>query len=338
LSGRSGYDWGQLELGDAVCLLLGWRDSDTGDLEAKPVELSSEVGAELLKAGRYGLATLKRKTRRDYASEASLEEDEFFSLSLESRSTGGDRADQVPGEDAKETGLSEEKLSAAELVGFVRGAFERDDYLTKSELGTGSWLFYVVVAILKDGEEPLGFVRQYNPQRGIKMGRLLTAFDRTLKRFDQPLFNFDFEFDVVIASDEIAVLKTTGFERVFSDLAVAVAHVPQHVESVETRLGVGFGPGSAAILTSICETRPRYAKRLRQLAGAPHLSKVTPDGLRKKLGQHGLEEEMFGAGNDLELKDRDDVAVLLDMLEQRYYEGDFTDEHLRADRMSKLKR
>jgi hypothetical protein len=315
---------------------LGWRDDD-GELTARPVDLSDEVGRELLKACRYGLASLGERTFRTYTGDGALESDEFFSLPLPSEDTeddGGGNSDNQSG--ATQVELSQEELAASQLVGYVKEAFERDDNLTKTELATGGWLFYAVVAELKDGKEPIGFVRQYNPQRGIQAGRLLAAYQNTLKRFEQPLFNFDFEFDVVIAPDEIAVMKVTGFERVFSDLAVAVAGVPTHATSITGDLGVNFTKGSVAVLEEICGERPRFAKRLQRLAGASHLQAVKPDTLRAKLEEHGIDKDLLGSGKSLSLDDREKVAVFLDMLEQRYYEADFTEEHRRADRFSDL--
>lgn len=336
---RTPDEWADLDLGSSVCLLLGWRDLDSGDLAARPIDLSDDVGQELLSACRYGLKSLGERTHRIYTADGALEGDEFFSLPLpteppEDVASGADTSQAEHGSGVED--ISEEELAASQLVGYVRGAFERDDNLTKTELATGGWLFYAVVAELKDQKEPIGFVRQYNPQRGIKTGRLLAAYQNTLKRFEQPLFNFDFEFDVVIAPDEIAVLKVTGFERVFSDLAVAVASVPTHAASISGELGVGLAKGSAVVLEEICSDRPRFAKRLQRLAGAPHLQAVTRDALRAKLGKHGMDKDLLGSGQDLLLDDREKVAVFLDMLEQRYYEADFTEEHRRADRFSNL--
>jgi hypothetical protein len=330
---RSPQEWAELDLGSSVCLLLGWRDDD-GELAARPVELSAEIGEELLGACRYGLNSLGERTARTYTADGALEGDEFFSLPLpEESEEEGSSDDDITSSGA---GFSEEELAASQLVGFVQEGFEMEDNLTKTELASGGWLFYVVVALLKEEKEPIGFVRQYNPQRGIKAGRLLAAYQNTLKRFDQPLFNFDFEFDVVVAPDEIAVMKVTGFERVFSDLAVAVASVPTHAVAIKDELGMSFAKESTGILEEICEERPRYAKRLQRLAGAAHLKAVTPSALRTKLEKHGIDKALLGAGDDLVLGDRGKVAVFLDMLEQRYYEADFTEEHRRADRFSDL--
>jgi hypothetical protein len=42
----------------------------------------------------------------------------------------------------------------------------------------------------------------------------------------------------------------------------------------------------------------------------------------------------LGAGDEVVLDSVDDVRVFLDVLEKRYYEEDFTGDHMRADNAS----
>lgn len=201
---RSPDEWEGIELGDVVRLLLGWRDSDGGSIVARPVDITDEVGKEFLRACRYGLDQLGKRRSRDYSPDAALEGDEFFGFSLAAQE------DDQPAEVDPDRGpFSEEALAASEIVDYVRHAFEAEDDLSREELEQGRWLFYVVVASTANDGQPMGFCRQFNPQRGIKPGRLLTAYQETLKKFVDPVFNFDFEFDVVVSPDEIAVLKMT---------------------------------------------------------------------------------------------------------------------------------
>jgi hypothetical protein len=73
--------------------------------------------------------------------------------------------------------------------------------------------------------EVAAFVRKYNPQRGLKAGRLRVAANGdTLARFEDPLFNFDFNFDLIIAPNEIAIFSVTAFNSVFADIELAKIH------------------------------------------------------------------------------------------------------------------
>jgi hypothetical protein len=320
---REPADWAELELGPGVRLLLGWRDGS--HLSAAPVDVSEDIGEELLTAARNQLQGIAALSRREFTGAPALEEDEYLTLSIGSSSSDHTSSATQP--------LSQADLATADVVELVRNAFGRDDFLTRADLEGGGWLFYMVVAELSDGSV-LGFLRQYNPQRGIKPGRLVAAFQDTLTRFDDPIFNFDFAFDVVVAPDELAILRLTAFERVFSDVDAAMADVPANATAVNGALGIKLAPASVTRLTAACEQRATWARRLRRLSSTGHLGQVTAQSLRDKLAAHGLQRDQFGTGSQIDLASDDDVRTLLDMLEELYYEADFTGEHRRADRYS----
>lgn len=319
---REPEQWAELELGTGLTLLLGWRPRP-GEIDARPVQLSNPVAQEMRSACVEALGEVGERRRRIYSGLAAPESDEYLSFPLE----------QEDGNE--ETALPEDDLLTARLLGLVAGAFEDDDYLGRDDLQRERpWLFYVVVVELEDFDEPVGFVRQYNPRRGFKAGRLLTSFHDTLSRLEDPVLNFDFDFDLVVAPDELAILNTTAFQRVFADAAVAAAEVPGNVEQVTSELGVELEENAEQVVEDVCREKASLARRLRRIARLSHLEAVTPDRLREKAQEHGLPADRFGTDDVVELKDEEDVRTFFDMLEQRYYEGDFTDEHLRADRIS----
>ncbi len=64
------------------------------------------------------------------------------------------------------------------------------------------------------------------------------------------------------------------------------------------------------------------------------MTAVTREGLADALERHGLPRDRFGNEEELDVQSVEDVVVFLDMLEQLYFEADFTGEHRRADRYS----
>ena len=146
-------DWANLELGAGARLLLGWRG--TGNrLDASPVDLSDDIGEEMLSACRRQLDEIGERRRREFAGVPALEADEYLTLAVGNSRGANDSADRQV--------LSEEELAAADVVALVRGAFEDDDFLTRDDLEAGGWLFYIVVAELAD-DGVLGFVRPVQP-------------------------------------------------------------------------------------------------------------------------------------------------------------------------------
>lgn len=331
---RSAEEWADIELGEGVRLLLGWRGDD-GGLEAMPVELKAEVADELREACERTLADLGSRSPKAYSTIGDAAGDEFLSLNIrrddDDDGDGSDENDDEPG--AVPVDL-EEMLSAADIVQLSLDAFAATDFLTRDDLFGGGWLFYAVVVEVDDEDESIAFVRQYNPQRGINPGRLLGAYSDALARIDDPVFIFDLAFDVVVASDEVAVLKTTAFQRVFADVNVVASEVPADIGSLRSQLNVGIGAASLDMLTATCQQKLRLAARLKKLARQPHLTLVTRASLRSAIARHGLPRNRFGSSTAVKLADADDVRIFLDVLEKRYYEEDFTGEHMRADNAS----
>jgi hypothetical protein len=321
---RRPEEWADIALAPGVTLLLGWRDGRR-DIAAQPVSIDNEVGEFMLGECRDALLALGERRVRPYTGVPAIETDEFLSLPLAAPNNGSPTATQGP--------LADEALDAAELITLARGAFGRTDFLSKGELQDGSWLFYAVVAQTTDGD-PVAFVKQYNPQRGFNTGRLVTAYANTLRRFEDPVFNWDFGFDVIVAPDEIAVLRVTAFERVFSDLDVLAAGVPDDLSALAAGIELPISPGSIAALTETCKSRATLARQLKRVAAAPHLARVTGASFEAVLLSHDLPADRFGGDGELEVEDDDAARALLDLLEGRYYEGDFSGEHRRADRYS----
>jgi hypothetical protein len=326
---REPEEWLDLELGEGVRLLLGWRSGRRG-IQARPVSLANNVAEEMAAACRDTLGTIAHCQRRAYSGVPGLDMDEYLAIDLPAE--GADNADALSDAGAV---LGEDAAAASQLIQLVRAAFENDDYLSRDELGRGRWLFYAVV-VEAANDESVAFVRQYNPQRGIRAGRLLTAYHDTLARFDDPVFNFDLAFDLVIATDEIAVLSTTAFDRLFADLDLAAAQVPERVTELNAALGVNLSAPAVSFLETTVQSRAALTQRLRRIAGAEHLASVTYGAMADALEKHALPRDRFGPGPDLNLQDADDVVVFLDMLEELYYETDFSAEHRRADRYSRL--
>ncbi|HEY5287345.1 MAG TPA: hypothetical protein VIJ50_09595 [Solirubrobacteraceae bacterium] len=269
---RTATEWDQIVLGNGVCLLLGSRN-DHGGLDARPVELATDVADVLRDAARSTLTSLGKRSPKTYSTLGDADADEFLSLALES----GDES----AEDGSTRTNLEEALSAADIIRLSLGAFSATDFLTRDELFGGGWLFYVVVVEAVGADTPIAFVRQYNPQRGFDPGRLLGVYGDTLKRINDPVFNFDLEFDVVVAHDEVAVLRATAFQRVFADVNVVASEVPAHVETLQSALNVVVSPVSTIVLTASCQDRLRMAARLKKLARQPHLTLVMSRPVQK---------------------------------------------------------
>lgn len=334
---RQPGDWKELDLGDGVRLLLGWR-SGRRDLEAAPADLDRTIAQEMREAGVQTLERLAGLDRRTFSGVPAVETDQYLSLPLAREEDSNDDGDTASDgdEDSEEVGslLPEEAAATAQLIELVQAAFDDDDFLGRSDLKGGGWLFYAVVVELEDEDDPVAFVRKYNPQRGIRAGRLAaSAKGKTLTRFDDPFFNFDVDFDLVVAPDEMAILNVNAFNSVFADLELAKLQVPEHVASFSKDLGVPLPRRSAAVLEAVCAQKPSLANRVRRLAHAAYLPKITAQSLGDALDKHGWPRTRLGR-QQVRLGDAEDVTLFLELAEGLFYEADFSEERRRADRFS----
>ena len=70
---REPEEWGKLELGSSIQLLLGWRDGS--DLYARPVRMTDEVGEEIIEACRKALTRLANIDRHIYSGVPAIDSD-----------------------------------------------------------------------------------------------------------------------------------------------------------------------------------------------------------------------------------------------------------------------
>jgi hypothetical protein len=330
---RKPTDWAALKLGKSARLLLGWRDGRR-NLSAQAARMTADVSKEMIAACQRALNDMAQLDRRIYSGIPALEPEQYLSLAIATgSSSGGVATNQADALLKLDRMMPEEATTTAQLVELINSAFDEDEWLTKDELAFGSWLFYTVVVQLTDGGVA-AFVRKYNPQRGLKAGRLRVAANGdTLARFDDPLFNFDFNFDLIIAPDEIAIFNVTAFNSVFADIELAKIHAGEHVTTITSGVVASLSGPSEALFRKECEERTSLANRVRRLAHVDYLNRVTTAALRDALQKHGMPADRLGK-TKVQLTSRTDVEVFLDLVEGLYYEADFTGEARRADRYS----
>jgi hypothetical protein len=95
-------------------------------------------------------------------------------------------------------------------------------------------------------------------------------------------------------------------------------------------------PKAVRALATAAAARPSLARRLQRLARPGALPPVSPRDVARAMAKHGLDAADLVRGGRIEFSE-DDAPVFLDLIEQLYYETDFTGEHRRSDRYSPLK-
>ena len=320
-------DWSAVVLEPGAELIVGWRPRPSR-LDAAAVELSGEVAEEIRSLCRGTLDQLAGLSPRPYGASPYIEPDEeYLQVPVtELTGAGGAQADQPDDDEA--AGLSD-------LQRLVATAGLRP--ISRAELREGRYLFYAATCVAAGSGERLGFVRQSDPHRVAKAGGFLALLGQEgLEHLDDPVFVLEAGFDLVVAPDEVAVLRIEAFNRMFADLHTLASAAPANAKLI-AEVMPRMRQAAVQALAEAATARPSLARRLARLARPGAVPAVTPDDLSAAMAKHGLNPADLVSNGEIAFE-QNRAAVFLDLIEQLYYETDFTREHRRSDRYSPIRR
>jgi hypothetical protein len=332
---KDGKDWSAVTLDAGAELMVGWRPA-RARLDAAANEHSAEVAAEMHAACQAALDHLAILSGRPYGGAPYIEPDEEYLAVptadllhhevLHPDVLARDALAPGPPPGPDETGLSDLQRLVATAG---RPALSRDD------LRDGRYLFYAAICADAASGERIGFVRQTDPHRVAKAGGFMALLGQEgLQHLQDPVFVFEAGFDLVVAPDEVAVLRLEAFNRMFADLNLLAAAAPANAKLVADAIRQ-LSPAALDSLISAAAARPSLARRLQRLARPGAVPALTPGDLTAAMTKHGLDPAAV-VSNDEVVFAADSATVFLDLIEQLYYEADFTGEHRRSDRYSPL--
>jgi hypothetical protein len=316
--------WSSTVLAPGAELIIGWRPRRSR-LDAAAVELSAGVAAELRGVCETTLEKLTGLTRRDYGGAPYIEPDEeYLAVPVTQLPRGGGSPAGSPG-DEDATGLSDlERLVATPGLPAI----------SAQELREGHYLCYAVICTDRRGRR-IGFVRQADPHRVAKAGGLMALLGTEgLRELADPVFIFEASFDLVVSPGEIAVLRLEAFNRMFADLHTLAAAAPANAKTVSVSVD-RMSTAAVDALARAAAGRPSLARQLQRLARPGATPRVTPDDLAGAMAKHSLDPAAVVSNGEVAFTD-EHAGQFLDLLEQLYYETDFTGEHRRSDRYSPL--
>lgn len=321
--GGGGTDWPALRLAPGAELIVGWRPRRSR-LDASAIELSQDVAREMQTLCRTELDHLPGLIRRPYGGSPYIEPgEEYLAVPI------AELASPAPAHTAD----ADEAADLSDLQRLVTNPGLPS--LSPTGLRDGHYLFYAVICTEQGTGQRIGFVRQSDPHRVAKAGGLMTAFGQEgLRRLEDPVFVFEAGFDLIVSPDEVAVLRLEAFNRMFADLNTLATAAPANARTIADIVG-RVAPAAVEALARAAAARPSLARRLQRLATTGAVPSVTPGDLSKAMLKHDLDPARLVAGDEINFP-QEQAAVFLDLIEQLYYETDFTGEHRRSDRYSVL--
>jgi hypothetical protein len=218
---RTREEWEHISLGRTSTLVLGWRRG--AKLDAGRLALGADMDKELRFRARATLKDISGRTLHPYQHSALLEEDEVFLLTadqLPSRRKRRPRGTSSKVLDSDGTG--DETSALLELLGspLERTPIPADDVRGRS------FLFYAAV-FTASSAGPVAFIEYHNPGSILKAGRIFGMLGQTVTRVEDPILVFEPDFDLVIDGQQIASLTPNAIMRLFADIEVAAAAVPE---------------------------------------------------------------------------------------------------------------
>jgi hypothetical protein len=322
--GAGSTDWPALTLAPGAELIVGWRPRRSR-LDASAIELSQDVAREMRALCRAELDRLSGLIRRPYGGSPYIEPgEEYLAVPVAELASAAAPAQATDADEA--AGLSD-----LQRLVMTPGL----PPLSPTDLREGRYLFYAVICADQGSGQRIGFVRQSDPHRVARAGGLMTALGQQgLRRLEDPVFVFEAGFDLIMSPEEVAVLRLEAFNRMFADLNTLALAAPANARKVAGTVG-RVAPAAVEALARAAAARPSLARRLQRLATTVAVPAVTPGDLSVAMLKHELDPARLVAGDEITFP-QEQAAVFLDLIEQLYYETDFTSEHRRSDRYSPL--
>ena len=181
-------------------------------------------------------------------------------------------------------------------------------------------------------QQKLTAVRRATQFKGVLKSRLIRLHTNALKLIEDRVFKLDHDFDLLIDSENIHILRPSGFEFVGQLREAIMAAVSTNVTSLEEDLiFIDFN-----VIEKYASKHPRAARYLASIRSKNEAVNIDSGRLQKLCADNGVELTVTNGVLSLEKKQ---VMGFLEVLDRRRYEIELvTDmpEHYRAAKRSKI--
>jgi hypothetical protein len=329
---KKASEWSDLDLGGDPILVVGRRPKPR-TLEGYVIDLHVETFGTMRDIATTTIGQFDGRDAVPWHPNADMVQGEqYLSVDVSGLPAPPGRAhtDAAGGSAVASSPLA----SAADLIRLVLDPGSLDN-LDPAELADERFRFYAVVWETGDHGEPVAFVSEYDPTTVLRRASSYFRYDGTLRSADPPDFALDDRADLVVTTEEVAVLSPAAFDRLFADIRALLNDVPVYTAAFKASMtGLPMTSATADAITQVCAAKPSYARQLQNLNTSMSGAAITPSSLRDVLKRHGQKPADFLTKGVLDIGP-DQVGVLLDVAEGRWYEADFTSEPRRAARWSR---
>lgn len=158
-------------------------------------------------------------------------------------------------------------------------------------------------------------IRRANQFKGVLKSRLIRIMTDALRLIEDRVFKLDNDFDILIDSRRVHILRPSSFEFIGKLQGAVLAAVPQNIAAIQTDLPfVELGA-----IQTYATKHPRAARYLASIRGSLEMQNIDKTALKRLCRKTGVDYEIVD--NKLVL-DEENAMGFLEILDRRRYEID----------------
>lgn len=197
------------------------------------------------------------------------------------------------------------------------------------ELKKKKLAFYALI-LGDDPERRSIFIKVRNP---IKLAEktLVGILNNSLTQVEDPVFQFENNWDIVITEWGVWAFNQKAFERLFKETEVVLAKTREWVEKLATLVPIAEEDidGFAERVRSNSHLRAKLTSLLRK----SHIESLDTEVLREKMMTRGLDPDIYMPNGTISLKKENQDQVIR-LLNEDLFSGDFSGEQYTASKKS----
>lgn len=180
-------------------------------------------------------------------------------------------------------------------------------------LGNPSEVFCYFARLTDRQQRRLTALRRATQFKGVLKSRLIRLVSDALKLVEDKIFKLDVDFDVLIDSQNLHILRPSGFEFVGELQDAVLAAVPKNIETIKQDLKfVDF-----STIEEYAGQHPRAARYLASIRAQKETKNIDKGLLKKHCKTMGIAIRESGGKLVVE---GDDVMRFLEVMDRRQYE------------------
>lgn len=201
-----------------------------------------------------------------------------------------------------------------DLVDSVRDLHQADNLdMHKSGVPDPAAIFCYFARLTGAKSQRLTALRRANQFKGVLKSRLVSLFTDTLRIIEDDVFKLDTEFDLLIDSANVHILRPSGFEFVAQLQAAVLAAAPRNIKMIKKDMTfVNFD-----VIEEYAASHPRAARYLASICSQQEMKDIDKSMLKRLCKRTGV--KISDSGGKISVEKRD-VMSFLEVLDRRRYE------------------